>query len=111
MARSTPTPSSLPTVPQLRAFCAVAEHLHFGAAAADLHISQPAVSAAVSGREQTLKVQLLERTPRGGSLTPRGEELARQARDVLDGLEDLARSAASGGRRHCGPLRIGMIPT
>ncbi len=105
------TPSALPSVPQLRAFCAVAEHLHFGAAAADLHISQPAVSAAVAGLEQTLKVQLLERTPRCVSLTPIGAEIARQARDVLEGLEDLVRDAAAGGRRHCGPLRVGMIPT
>lgn len=104
-------PSALPTVAQLRAFCAVAEHLHFGAAAADLHISQPAVSAAVSGLEQTLKVRLVERTPRAVTLTPVGVTVAQQARDLLDGLADLARKAAGQGRRHCGPLRLGMIPT
>lgn len=111
MARTAVSPSSLPTVPQLRAFCAVAEHLHFGAAAADLHVSQPAVSAAVSGLEQTLKVQLLERTSRGVALTPIGASISRQAREVLDGLEDLVGNAVRGGRRHSGPIRIGMIPT
>jgi LysR family hydrogen peroxide-inducible transcriptional activator len=111
MTRPVVSPSALPTVPQLRAFCAVAEHLHFGAAAADLHISQPAVSAAVAGLEQTLKVQLLERTSRGVQLTPIGATLFAQARGVLDGLEDLVGNAVRGGRRHCGPMRIGMIPT
>jgi LysR family hydrogen peroxide-inducible transcriptional activator len=111
MVRPTVSPSALPTVPQLRAFCAVAEHLHFGAAASDLHVSQPAVSAAISGLEQTLKVQLLERTPRGVQLTPIGATLFAQARSVLDGLEDLVGNAVRGGRRHSGPIRIGLIPT
>jgi LysR family transcriptional regulator, hydrogen peroxide-inducible genes activator len=105
------TPSALPTVAQLRAFCAVAEHLHFGEAAAHLHISQPAVSAAVSGLEHTLKARLVERSPRSVSLTPVGATVARQARELLDGLAEMSRSAARQGRRHCGPLRIGMIPT
>ncbi|MCW2549333.1 MAG: oxyR [Mycobacterium sp.] len=30
---------------------------------------------------------------------------------MLDGLEDLVGNAVRGGRRHCGPLRIGLIPT
>jgi LysR family hydrogen peroxide-inducible transcriptional activator len=111
MTSSTVSPSALPTVPQLRAFRAVADHLHFGEAAAELHVSQPAVSAAVAGLEQTLKVQLLERTSRGVSLTPIGASLAQQTRRILDGLEDLAVSAARQGQRHCGPLRLGMIPT
>jgi LysR family transcriptional regulator, hydrogen peroxide-inducible genes activator len=108
---STVSPSQLPTVPQLRAFCAVADHLHFGSAAAELHVSQPAVSAAVAGLEATLKVQLLERAPRGVSLTPVGEAVATQGRRILEELGDLAESASRQGRRHCGPLRLGLIPT
>ena len=104
-------PSQLPNVPQLRAFCAVADHLHFGAAAVELHISQPAVSAAVAGLESTLKVQLLERTSRGVTLTPVGESVAEQGRRILESLGELAVSASRQGRRHCGPLRLGLIPT
>ncbi|KPC96515.1 hypothetical protein ADL27_03180, partial [Streptomyces sp. NRRL F-6602] len=50
-----------PTLAQLRAFAAVAEHLHFRDAAAALGMSQPALSGAVSTLEEILGVTLLER--------------------------------------------------
>lgn len=62
----------LPSLSQLRAFAAVAEHLHFREAAAEIGMSQPALSGAVSTLEETLGVQLLERTTRKVLLSPAG---------------------------------------
>lgn len=61
-----------PSLAQLRAFAAVAEHLHFRDAAAAIGMSQPALSGAVSALEEALGVQLLERTTRKVLLSPAG---------------------------------------
>jgi DNA-binding transcriptional LysR family regulator len=61
---------------RLRAFAAFARRRSFSAAALELHISQPAVSKHVADVEQEVGVQLVERRPRGGELTPAGEFLA-----------------------------------
>src|SRR5918992_464978 len=72
-----------PSLAQLRAFAAVADHLHFRDAAAEIGMSQPALSGAVSALEEALGVQLLERTTRKVLLSPAGERLAVRAKAVL----------------------------
>ena len=64
-----------PSLAQLRAFAAVAEHLHFRDAAGALGMSQPALSGALSALEETLGVTLVERTTRRVLLTPAGEQI------------------------------------
>ncbi|CAM5323472.1 hydrogen peroxide-inducible protein [Streptomyces badius] len=66
-----------PSLSQLRAFAAVAEHLHFRDAAAAIGMSQPALSGAVSTLEEALGVQLIERTTRKVLLSPAGAAAAR----------------------------------
>ena len=61
---------------RLRAFAAVARRRSFSAAARELRISQPAVSKHIADVEQEAGVNLVERRPRGGELTPAGEFLA-----------------------------------
>ncbi|MGD0984575.1 MAG: hydrogen peroxide-inducible genes activator [Acidimicrobiales bacterium] len=100
-----------PTVVQLRAFAAVARHRHFGAAADDLSVTQPAVSAAVASLEAGLGAKLFERTPRGVILTALGEQLLPLAHHALAALNDLVADASRFGQAHHGPLRLGVIPT
>ncbi|MDO5622019.1 MAG: LysR substrate-binding domain-containing protein [Paracoccus sp. (in: a-proteobacteria)] len=99
------------TMKHLRYFEALARLGHFGRAAEDCAISQPALSMQVRELEGLVGAPLVERSPRGIRLTALGEDFAARARDILravDGLGDLARAAKGplGGR-----LRLGVIPT
>lgn len=103
--------SRQPSLAQLRAFAAVAEHLHFREAAGAIGMSQPALSGAVSALEETLGVQLLERTTRKVLLSPAGERMAVRARRVLDAVGDLLEEAEAARAPFTGVLRLGVIPT
>lgn len=102
---------SRPTVAQLRAFLALAEHLHFRDAAAALRMSQPALSGAVAALEETLGTRLVERTTRKVLLTPAGERVARRAEVVLAELDRLVDEVKAVQGTLVGPLRVGVIPT
>ncbi|WP_256103915.1 hydrogen peroxide-inducible genes activator [Streptomyces sp. ODS05-4] len=103
--------SKQPSLAQLRAFAAVAEHLHFRDAAAAIGMSQPALSGAVSALEDALGVQLLERTTRRVLLSPAGERLAVRTRAVLDAVAELMEEAEAAQAPFTGVLRLGVIPT
>jgi LysR family hydrogen peroxide-inducible transcriptional activator len=100
-----------PSLAQLRAFAAVAEHLHFRDAAAATGVSQPALSGAVSALEETLGVTLLERTTRRVLLSPAGERLAVRAKAVLEEIGALMEEADALRAPFTGALRLGVIPT
>lgn len=100
-----------PTLSQLRAFAAVAEHLHFRDAAAAIGMSQPALSGAVAALEESLGVQLLERTTRKVLLSPAGERLAVRTQQVLDCMGELLDEAEAARAPFTGVLRLGVIPT
>ncbi|MEV0601283.1 hydrogen peroxide-inducible genes activator [Streptomyces sp. NPDC050315] len=100
-----------PSLSQLRAFAAVAEHLHFREAAAEIGMSQPALSGAVSALEDALGVQLLERTTRKVLLSPAGERVAARARTVMAAVGDLMEEAEAARAPFTGVLRLGVIPT
>ncbi|GAA4902797.1 LysR substrate-binding domain-containing protein [Streptomyces coeruleoprunus] len=106
-----PNKGKQPSLAQLRAFAAVAEHLHFRDAAAAIGMSQPALSGAVSALEEALGVQLLERTTRKVLLSPAGERLAVRAKAVLDAVGELMEEAEAVRAPFTGALRLGVIPT
>lgn len=99
------------TLKQLRYFEAVARHGHFGHAAADCAISQPALSMQIKELEETLGTELLERGGRQIRLTAFGEELVLRARDILRAVDELGDLARAAHDRLVGRLRIGVIPT
>ncbi|MEV6581952.1 LysR family transcriptional regulator [Streptomyces sp. NPDC051582] len=73
----------------LRYFVTVAEELHFGRAAARLHMTQPPLSRAIRQLETELGAPLLLRSPAGVTLTPVGSVLLAEARALLDRADRL----------------------
>ncbi|MGH3585602.1 MAG: LysR family transcriptional regulator, partial [Pseudonocardia sp.] len=71
------------TLQQLRLVVAVAERRSFTEAADAVHLSQSALSRAVTTVERQVGSALFTRTTRSVVLTPVGEELVRVAREIL----------------------------
>lgn len=99
------------TLTQLRSFVAVVRTGSVTAAANELVVTQPSVSAAIAGLARELGAPLLERDGRGVRPTPAGEAFAPYAVDVI-GLLDKGRrtateAAATAGRE----LRIAAVTT
>ena len=99
------------TLKQLRYFEALARHKHFGKAAEDCAISQPALSMQIRELEQSLGAPLVERRPTEVVLTDLGSEIARRAAQLLTGASDLVDFAKHGQKILSGVLRLGVIPT
>src|ERR1700761_2108385 len=89
----------------VRTFVAVAEAGQFSAAAADLGVSQQAVSKRVAALEKDLGVALFARTPRGADLTGDGQAFLPHARDLLRAADRAAAAVRPGERA----LRVDVI--
>ena len=90
----------LPSLDLIKGFEAAARHLSFTRAAAELFVTQSAVSRQVKALEDHLGVALFERRHRALSLTEAGQELYRVASGVLQQLADTAtRIRERGGGR------------
>jgi DNA-binding transcriptional LysR family regulator len=86
----------------------VAETLHFGRAADELHLSQPALSQRIKTLERDVGVSLLDRDRRGVRLTEAGRAFLVPARAAMthgDNAIELARRASAGS---LGRLRLGF---
>jgi DNA-binding transcriptional LysR family regulator len=91
----------------LRYFVAVAEELHFGRAAARLHMSQPPLSRAIKQLETEVGALLLDRSSAGATLTPAGTVLLDEARALLDHADRArVRVAAAAGTT---TLTVGIL--
>jgi LysR family hydrogen peroxide-inducible transcriptional activator len=99
------------TTRQLRYLDAIARLGHFGRAAQQCAVSQPALSMQIAELESKLGVLLVERRPKGVTLTEPGREIARRASRILDELRDISDYAAQCGARLAAPIRFGIIPT
>jgi DNA-binding transcriptional LysR family regulator len=94
----------------LRSFVAVAEELHFGRAAARLHLTQPAISDHVRRLEELLDVALLHRTTRRVEVTAAGAVFLEDARRLLELAATAVRDARRAERGQIGRLRLGYSP-
>ncbi|HLG70001.1 MAG TPA: LysR substrate-binding domain-containing protein [Chloroflexota bacterium] len=93
----------------LRAFIAVAEELHFGRAAARLHVSQPPLSQQIQRLERELGARLFDRTRRSVKLTPAGEVLLQEARGIVDEVEHAREAVQRASSGAAGRLRIAFV--
>ena len=82
------------TLAQLQSFVLVARHGSVKAAAAELEVTEPAVSVAVAALRKELGDELFVRTGRGIALTPGGRRLAALAGEILGLAEQARRSVA-----------------
>ncbi len=71
----------------MRYFLAVADELHFGRAAARLHMSQPPLSQRIAGLERELGLCLFTREHHKVTLTPAGEALVPLARSAVEAFD------------------------
>jgi DNA-binding transcriptional LysR family regulator len=93
----------------LRYFLAVYEELHFGRAAARLHMAQPPLSQAIRKLEDALGIKLFDRTSRSVKPTDAGHALAEGSRKVFASF-DLALASARTAGEAALTLRIGCVP-
>lgn len=100
-----------PNPRHLKAFVALAEVGSFSAAAAAVHIGQPALSQAIAGLEEMVGVRLIERTTRSVRLTPAGEEFLVDARRVLEANERLLARGTQWAQAYRGRIDLLAIPS
>jgi DNA-binding transcriptional LysR family regulator len=94
---------------QLRCFVAVASELHFGRAAALLHMTQPPLTRQIQLLEHELGVQLLERAGGAVRLTPAGASFLREAEDILRRSQAAMQAARRAMRADAGTVTLGFI--
>lgn len=98
------------TLRQLRYLTSLARHRHFGRAAEDCAVTQPALSMQLKQLEREIGADLVERRPGDITLTDTGLEVAARAEQIIAATRDLVDFA-----RHrallSGPLKLGIIPT
>jgi DNA-binding transcriptional LysR family regulator len=99
---------------KLRYFAAVADKLHFGRAADELHIAQPVLSRQIRALEKELGAPLLTRDSHGVALTDAGRQLLTDAGPLLASAHAVRRRvtvAAHGSRRLMVGFRAGIAVT
>ena len=99
------------TLQQLEYILAVERYRHFGRAAEACNVTQPTLSAMIGKLEEELNAKLFDRNRQPICPTPVGEQVLRQAKEVLaqaDGIKDIVEE-----EKHSlnGTFRVGILPT
>jgi DNA-binding transcriptional LysR family regulator len=95
----------------LQVVLALAEELHFGRAAARLHVSQPALSGTLKSLERDLGVCLFTRTSRRVEMTEAGRVLAAEARHLIEAGECAVTLVRRCSPDVLGPICMGYAPS
>jgi LysR family hydrogen peroxide-inducible transcriptional activator len=89
----------------------LSELKHFRKAAEACFVSQPALSMQIKKLEDTLGVQLLERSNKSVLLTKEGELIAARAVEILRSVDEMKTIARSIRDPFSGDLHVGIFPT
>jgi len=97
---------------QLEYLVSLARHRHFGRAAEECRISQPALSQALRHLEKSFGVPIVDRRSYGfREFTPQGARILEWARGVLSGYEHLHQDLGGIDEQNLqGHIRLGVIP-
>ncbi|MFI5678825.1 LysR substrate-binding domain-containing protein [Streptomyces cellulosae] len=93
----------------LRSFSVLSGELHFGRAAQQLRIAQPALSQQIRQLERAVGVTLFERTSRSVALTRAGSVFAARVRDHLQRIEEDIEEARRVDRGESGRIDLAFI--
>lgn len=96
--------------PRLVHVVSVAKTGSFTAAAAQVGVTQSAITKSVAALEAQMGYPIFYRTSRGVMLTPEGRDFIERASRLLEDARDLLRGNRERGDRFAGPLRIGVCP-
>ena len=99
----------LPSLNALRAFEAAARHLSFTKAAAELNVTQAAISHQVKALEEQLGLPLFRRVNRRLLLTDAGQTYVSGLTAAFDGIAEATEQVTAG--RGGGSLRISTLPS
>jgi DNA-binding transcriptional LysR family regulator len=95
----------------LQAFVAVAERLSFRAAAAQLFISQPALSRRIDKVEGVLKARLLERTSRRVAVTEAGRQFLEHARASIAEMQVALGTISAAAAQRSTLVTVACVPS
>lgn len=97
------------TIRHLRAFVALAEELHFGQAAARLHLTSSALSQTLHQLEVAVGTSLVRRTTRQVDLTPAGRAALEHAQAALTAFDSAVARMQRAARGEVGDLAVGYV--
>lgn len=98
-------------VKQLRYFIAIAEEGSLSAAAQRVNVAQPSLSQHVLSLERGLGVKLLDRSPRGVTLTQSGQVLLSHAREITRAMDEAVEAVRQSGAEPMGDVSFGLPPS
>lgn len=95
----------------LKYLVAVARHKHFGKAAEECFVSQPALSMQLKKLEEELGVVIFERTNKHVMITNIGQRLLDKAKEIIQSTDEMVEIAKNYHNPLAGEIRIGAFPT
>lgn len=101
----------IPGIRPIRAFLAVARLGSFTKAAAELHVSQPALTVQIHQLEESLSVKLFDRNKRQVALSTSGRELLRPLEKILADIEALMAASHDLSGLKSGSVSVASLPS